>query len=157
MRPSSASLVSLIPLLALLACGGEPPRAEGPPARRLVLITVDTLRADAIEGERPAMPRLAARADAAARFVDSWTSTSTTQPTHASLFPGKHPWEHGVVRNGMPLAPEQLTLAEQLGEAGWQTSAVVASFPLARRYGLDQGFEVYVDEFTRGDKQTWND
>lgn len=150
-----------IPLLLGVGCGGadDAAQAERPhaaPAKRIVLITVDTLRADSVFGETPAMPRLAARAADATRFTNFWASTSTTQPTHASLFTGLHPWEHGVVRNGVPLGEEHHTVAEWLAAVGWQTDAVVASFPLAKRYGFDQGFETYVDRFTRGEKAEWN-
>ena len=57
-----------------------------------------------------------------------------TQPTHATLFTGKHPWQHGVTRNGQILLEERRTVAEELREAGFATRAVVASFPLAGRF-----------------------
>ena len=54
------------------------------------------------------------------------TSTSTTLPTHATMFTGLHPWHHGVTRNAMVLRGGHETLAERLREAGFETAAVVA-------------------------------
>ena len=64
------------------------------PAQRLVLITVDTLRADSLTAKR--MPRTFAFAAGGQRFERCYAASSATQPTHASLFTGQHPWEHGV-------------------------------------------------------------
>jgi arylsulfatase A-like enzyme len=131
-------------LLALPACGGD--GAGPPPELRVVLITIDTLRADGISQ----MPKLAARARSAARFEHFYSSTSTTQPSHASIFTGLHPWQHGVTRNGHVLADQFSTLAEDLAEAGFATSAVVGGFPVAGRFGFAQGFDHYADEFREG-------
>jgi arylsulfatase A-like enzyme len=63
-----------------------------------------------------------------------------------------------VVRNGAVLAERHATLAERLREAGWATAAVVASYPLARRFGFAQGFDVYRDEFrVETPLETWED
>jgi len=132
---------------AVLAC------AEPPPEQRLVLITVDTLRADSLNPRR--MPRTFAFAERGLRFERCYAASSATQPTHASLFTGQHPWEHGVGRNGVPLGPEHETVAERLRAQGFATAAVVASFALERRFGLDQGFDQYDQLFehmlVRGD------
>jgi arylsulfatase A-like enzyme len=122
-----------------LACGsGERPQ-------RIVLVTVDTLRADGLDPER--MPRTFAVAERGLRFARAYAAAPTTQPTHATLFTGLHPWQHGVARNGSALADRHETLAERLRAAGWQTAAVVASFPLERRFGFAQGFDHYEQEF----------
>ena len=63
---------------------------------RIVLVTLDTLRADGLEK----MPATSAYARRGARFERAYSATSTTQPTHASLLTGLHPWEHGVTDNG---------------------------------------------------------
>ena len=54
-----------------------------------------------------------------ARFEDAYAPTSTTAPTHATLFTGLHPWEHGVPRNGRVLADEHVTLAERLAKTAY--------------------------------------
>jgi arylsulfatase A-like enzyme len=110
-----------------------------------VLVTLDTLRADALA----AMPKLSARADEARVFQRAYSASSATQPTHASLFTALHPWEHGVSRNGLVLHESHVTVAERLREAGFSTAAAVASFPLHPRFGFDQGFDVFEHGFDR--------
>lgn len=159
-RPSSAHRSLRFParvvalatalLVTLGSCGDL-----AAPTPRVVLITLDTLRADALLGDAPSMPRLAARAADGLLFTDFWAACTTTQPTHASLFTGRHPWEHGVHRNGLVLDDAALTVAEVFQLAGWNTAAVVASFPLERRFGFTQGFDSYDDEFLVELKGEW--
>ena len=118
--------------------------------RRIVLITLDTLRWDAFVGDAlhpPAMPRVLAWAKQARVFRRHFAVSSSTGPTHASLLTGQPPWSHGLTRNGLILAGEILTIPERLKAMGFATGAVVASFPLHRRFGFNQGFDVYHDEF----------
>lgn len=137
---SSLGRLALGTLLLLApGCGGS----ERP--RRIVLVTIDTLRADGLS--EATMPRTSAFLEEGLLFPVSFASTTTTQPTHATLLTGLPPWAHGVTRNGVVLAPERETLAERLHEQGYETHAVVASFPLDRRFGFDQGFDSYVDTF----------
>jgi arylsulfatase len=120
---------------------------------RIVLITLDTLRYDAFAGagdRSPAMPELRRWAAEATVFERCYSATSTTQPSHASMFTGLHPWQHGVTRNGQKLAPEHTTVAESLRAAGFTTAAVVASFPVSAAFGFDQGFQHFDDDFVRG-------
>ncbi len=65
------------------------------------------------------------------------------------MFTGLQPWEHGVTRNGQVLNEANATVAEYLQEAGFETHAVVASFPLAARFGYSQGFDEFHAEFDR--------
>lgn len=129
----------LATLLGLGACG------DSRPPTRIVLISLDTLRADSLAH----MPMLAARAARGRTFSRHYAATSCTQPTHATLFTGLAPWQHGVSRNGMALGDGRETLAERLRGEGWSTSAVVASFPLAGVFGFGQGFEHYRDSFSQ--------
>ena len=128
--------------LALTTCS----RPSG--GTRIVLVTLDTLRYDCVDGAAPSMPRLAAAAQRGANFDRAWAATSSTQPTHASLLTGLHPWQHGVHRNGEVLQDSVQTVAERLKAAGWWTGAVVASLPLARKFGFAQGFDVFDDDFS---------
>ncbi|GJM21343.1 MAG: hypothetical protein DHS20C15_12580 [Planctomycetota bacterium] len=146
--------VALLTLSLGVACGDAPARSESP-TPRVVLITLDTLRADALLDENPSMPKLAARAQQGLNFTDFWSACTTTQPAHASLFTGLHPWEHGVHANGLVLADDALTVAEIFQLAGWRTEAVVASFPLEKRFGFTQGFDAYDDEFLVTLKGEW--
>jgi arylsulfatase len=128
------------------------------PRTRIVLITLDTLRYDAIfpvDGESSAMPLLLSRAQAGARFTRFYATTSATQPTHATLFTSLAPWDHAVTRNGQILRSKHVTLAERLSTAGFETHAVVASFPLSKRFGFAQGFDHYFEEFTQGELEKW--
>ena len=70
-----------------------------------------------------------------------------TLASHATLFTGLQPWEHGVGRNGIALDARYDTVAERLRAAGFTTAAVVASFALDRRFALDQGFDHYDQVF----------
>jgi len=137
-RPPLARAVAVC-VLALAAC------APAPPDQRIVLITFDTLRADGLTPRR--MPHTHALAERGLRFERFYAASSATQPTHATLFTGRHPWQHGVARNGIPLSAEHETVAERFRSVGFQTAAVVASFALDRRFALDQGFEDYDQEF----------
>lgn len=132
--------------LSLGACSGD-----GSGRHRIVLVTLDTLRGDSFLGseERPTtMPLTLARAQADGRiFQRFYAATGTTQPSHASMLTGLHPWQHGLTRNGQHLDSGLETVAERLSAAGWSTGAVVASFPLASRFGFDQGFDHFHDDF----------
>jgi arylsulfatase A-like enzyme len=122
--------------LVLAACNP----AEG---ERIVLVTIDTWRADALAE----MPRTSALAARGLRFEQAYSASPATQPTHASLLTGLHPWQHGLTKNGEVMPGSITTVAERLKAAGFATGAVVASFPLGRRFGYDQGFDHFEDDF----------
>lgn len=140
LRPALALSGAALALVA--GCGPDVDAASKP--RRVVLITVDTLRYDA--WSPGSMPRTRAFFDGGQVFEKCYSATSTTQPTHASLFTGLHPWEHGVVRNGLVLNEEVDTLAEHYSALGFHTSAVTSSFPVKAEMGFDQGFDRYDDD-----------
>ncbi len=117
----------------------------------LLLITVDTLRADAISytgrklGQTPTIDRLAANGRV---FVNTRAHSVTTLPSHASILTGLYPYEHGARENGgFKLDPAPATLATLARSVGYRTAAFVGAFPLDSRFGLDRGFEVYDDDF----------
>lgn len=166
---ATAALLSIfVPVLA--GCGAPvesggskstaPPTAIAEPiagafsasrATRVVLITLDTLRRDSFESDlengSSAMPLTRKWASKGIVADRHYASSSTTQPTHASLLTGLHPWQHGVTRNGQVLAASHTTLAEVFARSGYQTGAVVSSFPLHRNFGFDQGFDRFDDSF----------
>jgi len=145
--PLGAALLITVVLLIPAACG----TGHGQPSVRIVLITLDTLRFDCLdngEADVVRMPLVARRAAEGLSFRNFYATTSTTQPTHATLFTGLYPWEHGVTSNAIVLDQDAFTIAERLKEEGFDTVAVVASFPLHRRFGFGQGFDVYVEDFT---------
>lgn len=145
-------LAGLLLLLVMSACdGGERPR-------RIVLITLDTLRLDSFAGDAERegeMPRTRAWASHGLVFERGYSATSTTQPTHASIMTGLHPWEHGVALNGVVLHADLVTVSEALSQNGYETAAVVASFPLHGRFGFAQGFDSYSDAFQHGGATNW--
>lgn len=122
----------------------------GPKRRDVIVVTLDTVRADRLgcygrkEAETPNIDALAA---GSVLFEDASCATPITLPSHATLFTGRYPSSTGVRNNGSFVLPaSETTLAETLHDAGWSTAAVIAAFPLQSRYGLAQGFDVYDDE-----------
>lgn len=115
----------------------------------MLLVTIDTLRADHVgayghAGARtPALDRLAARG---ARFARAVSPAPITLVSHASLLTGKIPPRHGVRDNGRDrLHSDHETLAERLRAAGRATGAFVGAYVLDSSFGLDQGFDRYDD------------
>jgi arylsulfatase A-like enzyme len=144
--------IASIALVAQVGCGSDAELREGAGRpQRIVLITLDTHRFYRLDPghDDGQMPNTRALAASGAWFADFWAATSATQPTHATLFTGLHPWEHGVPINGAVLDGHHLTLAERLSQAGFATAAVVASFPLHPQFGFGQGFDVFVHDFER--------
>ena len=117
----------------------------------VILVTADTLRADRLGcygNTRIATPNLDRLAESGVLFERTTTVTPLTLPAHSSIFTGTYPMYHGVRDNGgYYLEPEQITLAEILKEQGYATGAFVAAFVLDSRWGLDQGFDRYFDDF----------
>ena len=115
----------------------------------VVLITLDTLRADRVACygySAVETPNLDALAASGVRFADAITPIPITLASHSSIMTGDYPPTHGVRDNGtFRLLPEHETLAEHLQSAGYATAAFVAAFVLDRRYGVNQGFDIYDD------------
>ncbi len=130
-------------------CGQQRPLFDGP-ARHVVLISLDTTRADHLGayGDSPAhTPHLDALAKESILFTDFMTTAPTTLASHTSLFTGSYPHTHGVPRNGFVIPAENVLLTEILQEAGFHTMAVIGSFALAGRFGLSRGFAEYDEDF----------
>jgi len=119
----------------------------------VVLITVDTLRRDHVsahvEGlaETPNLKALAARGVV---FDNAITPLPETAPAHGALLTGRHPARLGLLSNGHRLARGMPTVQAHLAREGYATGAFVSSFALDSRTGLDQGFQVYDDDFFPG-------
>ena len=127
------------------------PSVRREPGLSVLLITVDTLRADALgaygkrEASTPWMDRLAA---AGVRYDDAHAHNVVTLPSHANIFSGRYPFDHGVRDNsGFRFPARMETLATLLKAKGYATGAFVSAFPLASRFGLARGFDVYEDRF----------
>jgi len=139
-------------LLSAWAVGCSGDGDVGPPLPNLLLVSLDTVRADhtsLLGYARPTTPRLEALAREGVSFERAYAMTSTTGPSHATLFTGRYAPAHGVVRNGLSLAGGARTLAERLRERGYRTGGVLGSFVLSRRFGYGQGFEDWDEAFRR--------
>jgi arylsulfatase A-like enzyme/Tfp pilus assembly protein PilF len=125
------------------------------PDENVLLITIDTLRADALGcyGGPAATPNLDRLARDGVRFDFAHAQAVLTLPSHTSILTGEYPYQHGVRDNtGFRLKAGTPTLATMLHAHGFATGAFVSGFPLNARFGLDAGFDVYNDDFgeTRG-------
>jgi arylsulfatase A-like enzyme/Tfp pilus assembly protein PilF len=129
-------------LLLIAGCARERPRPN------VLLITLDTFRADRLGARTPALSRLAAEG---VRFADADSPVPLTLPAHATLLSGVLPLHHGLRNNGAGAFPrDRETLATLLSRGGYRTGAFVGSFILDRRFGLARGFDRYDDEIARG-------
>ncbi len=144
-----AALPALLLLLAVVAaasgagCGRRP-------APNLLLVTLDTTRADHLGcygfplARTPAIDRLAAEG---VRCSDAVTAAPITLPSHATILTGLYPPTHGVRDNGTyALGNDAVTLAQRLKRAGYRTQAIVSALVLNRRYNLTPGFDGYDDD-----------
>jgi arylsulfatase A-like enzyme len=132
-------VLGVLGLVSLGGCGGEP----GP---SIVLITVDTLRADALEPYRAGAataitPRISQLARDSTLFERAAAPMGLTRPSHFSIFTGRYPREHGVVNNQISLPDSEQTIAELLQAEGYRTGAFVAVNLLGKGSGALQGFE----------------
>ncbi|MEA2162616.1 MAG: choline-sulfatase [Thermoanaerobaculia bacterium] len=127
--------------LAAAAC------RESAPPPNVLLITLDTFRADRIGSNTPA---LASLAHDGAQFDAADSPVPLTLPAHASLLSALLPLHHGLRNNGVGSFPSSReTLATTFARAGYRTGAFVGSFILDHRFGLDRGFDRYDDEIAR--------
>lgn len=129
---------------------GEPTPARPRPS--ILVVTLDTTRADAIGPEArgvrtPAFDAVAARG---LRFRQAYSAVPETLPAHTTLFSGLYPAGHGVHENARSVPARHPLVAQQLADAGFRTAAFVSSFVLARRFGIARGFEHYDDEMPAG-------
>jgi arylsulfatase A-like enzyme/tetratricopeptide (TPR) repeat protein len=136
---------------ALAFIASKPPifSLDSAPERNVLLISIDTLRADALGsyGGRAATPNMDGLAARGARFAFAHGHAVVTLPSHASILTGRYPYEHGIRDNtGYRLRPGAPTIATLLKSAGFATGAFIGGFPLDRRFGLGTGFDVYDDK-----------
>ncbi len=159
-----AALLALPLALVSISCGRETAvdsvstvaEADGPPiasVRNVVLVTLDTFRADRIgalggDVRTPNLDRLAAEGTL---FTNAQTTVPFTFPAHSSIMTGTYPPFHGVRENvGYYLSDQNRTLAETFSEAGYDTAGFVSAFVLDARWGIARGFGHYYDDFDLG-------
>ena len=134
-------------ILPLCFCKNAPVKP-----RNIILITIDTLRADVLSvyGSKTPTPFMQRFSESSAVFEKAFTTAPITLTAHVSLFTGLNPPSHGVRHNGVYRAPQSLNLlSESARLAGFETGAFVGASPVAAIYGLNQGFDHYDDSFQK--------
>jgi arylsulfatase A-like enzyme/Tfp pilus assembly protein PilF len=144
---------AVVACLTIAGCSsGNQPAPLPASARSLLVVTIDTLRADRVGAYGYAAARTRS-IDALARrgvtFDRAFATAPITLPSHVSLFTGRYPPGHDARDNGMRVDPQAPLLAEVLSRNGFSTGAFVAAFPLDRRFGLNRGFGHYGDRLPR--------
>ena len=145
-------LVFIVTVLVAACARGSPASRSSPPVRNVVLITIDTLRADhvGVYGYPAAhTPTLDGLARDGVRFDRAYATAPITLVSHASLLTGRYPPGHGARHNGLRVDPATPLLAGAFAGQGWKTGGFVAAFPLDRRFGLNKGFDDYGDTMPR--------
>jgi arylsulfatase A-like enzyme/cytochrome c-type biogenesis protein CcmH/NrfG len=143
---------SIVILTILIAVRGGAQNATKPsPSPNVVLITIDTLRADHLGCygyKQIKTPHIDALAADGAKFERAFAVVPVTLPSHSSILTGTYPMYSGMHDfSGNKLSPLQPTLATALKEAGYQTGAVIGAAVLDSRFGLNRGFDFYYDHF----------
>jgi choline-sulfatase len=143
----AATLIGLI-RLAFAQVPPAPTRAETP---NVLLITIDTVRADRIgaygyaKAATPAIDRLAREG---VRFADATTQAPLTGPAHAAILTGQYPARLGVRDNATtPIPRGTATLAEMFKARGYRTAGFIGAFLLGPEYGFAQGFDTFDARF----------
>ena len=142
--------LALVAALAFSAgCRGQREPARSPTRPNIVLITIDTLRADRLR--RGFTPAIDALADAGVRFDNARSAVPLTLPSHVTIMTGLLPVAHGVRENGVVFVPQPSapTLARRFRDAGYQTGGFIGAYVLDRRFGLADGFDTYDDRIRR--------
>ena len=120
--------------------------ASKPSPVDILIITIDTLRADSLEpygAVDTLTPNIARFAEQGVVYEAATTPITVTRPAHSSIFTGLYPDQHGVLHNGYVLPDEDQTLAEILKGQGYQTGGFVGVRLLGRPSGLGQGFDEF--------------
>jgi arylsulfatase A-like enzyme len=122
----------------------QPAGPEPSPPRRLLLITLDSLRADHVGApDRVATPAIDRLLREGTSVAGATTPIPSTGPAHASLLTGLYPWRHGVRRDAQVLAPEHASFAARASDAGIPTAAFVSAALLHPQFGFARGFESF--------------
>ena len=130
---------------------GTPKAAQVIPAgvlrgANVLLVTIDTLRADRVGSSRALTPTIDEFANTGLRFERTYAHVPLTLPSHATLMTASYPTRNGVRDNGtFHLGGASPTLAAALKTAGYRTGAFLGAFVLDARFGLNRGFDVYDD------------
>jgi len=148
MVPTFRRLIVILAALTALCAAAQ---TSAKPPLNVVLITIDTLRADHVGCygyKQIKTPNIDGLAADGARFESAFAVVPVTLPSHSSMLTGTYPMLSGMHDfSGNKLSPLQPTLASVLKQAGYQTGAVIGAAVLDSRFGLNQGFDFYYDHF----------
>jgi arylsulfatase A-like enzyme len=155
---AAAGYVLLAVVLAIVGFGDTNPTSRGAERPNLLIITIDSLRRDTFDEylEKHASPVFRRFMSEGRRYQDAHTTFTQSLAAHASMFTGLYPGEHGAVTTraangnliGSPLRGDARTLAEVLGEGGYETVAILTNPWLGPPFGLDRGFQTFVNDAT---------
>src|SRR5437879_2922954 len=141
-------LVCLLLTFAHLVAAANPPAKR---ARNVILITLDTVRADHLGcygNKNIQTPTLDALGHDGVVFERAISQVPLTWPSHAAILTGMYPFQNGVQDfTGQPLDPRFRSVAQAFKQHGYSTGAVVSAFVLDRSWGLSRGFDFYDDAF----------
>src|ERR1043165_5233703 len=120
----------------------------------IILVTIDTLRADSVGfagNTKVKTPFLDKLAQEGLVFANAHAHNVITLPSHTNILTGLYPYQHGIRDNaGNKLSPKFETVATMLRRAGYATGAFIGAYPLDARFGLNQGFDTYDDNYGKG-------
>ncbi|MGH9331809.1 MAG: sulfatase-like hydrolase/transferase, partial [Vicinamibacterales bacterium] len=139
----------------VVACAGKPPGGPVATNASVLLVTIDTLRADRVSsaglgaGGRSMTPEIDALAASGVRFTAARANAPLTLPSHVTIMTGALPPAHGVRENGSRFDGSRAALAGLLDKRGYRTGAFVGAFVLDASFGLNGGFDVYDDRIPR--------
>jgi choline-sulfatase len=163
MRRLGGRLAGTLIVLAAVVLPGRSFHAAAAPAApapraNILVVTIDTLRADrvgAYGARRPPTPVMDRLAAEGALFEQAVAQAPMTRLSHASILTGLYPFQHGIRDNfAPPLAAAHRTLAEMLKASGYATGGFVGSFILNTQSGLGRGFDEFDDTFGSGEKNS---
>lgn len=150
LRKPKTRWVALAALLLPLRGVSSTPGSAGDGGASVLLVTLDTTRADHIgcygydNARTPALDGLAAEGT---RFDAAFANIAVTGPSHTTLLGGRGTWTHETLLNGVPIPEDEVLLSEILSAEGYDTAAFVSAYVLDGDKGFARGFQVYDDDF----------
>ena len=158
MRADARLLIAICCVGGVVGCrsapAGPPPSAATILPRHVVIVTIDTLRADHLGCygyANAATPNIDRLAREGAMAVSADAPAPITRPSHISIFTGLYPAQHGIRDNiSRALDSDVPTMAEAFKAAGFETAGFVSSIVLSRQSGLARGFDHFSDQFDLG-------
>ena len=158
MRVSATAFLALVLAARPFASAAQ---GASPAPPNLLLVTIDTLRADRVGAygyAKGATPTLDGLARAGVLVEDAVVQTPQTRPSHVSIFTGRQPFEHGIRDNfSPPLDARFPTLATLLKDRGYATGGFIGAYPVSRDSGLNRGFDLFDDPFGSGGRGARDD